>query len=344
MMDVQRPHETAAHPQQQALERPHTLPVTAPSDEPDAKKPKGKRRLASYVLALLIVGAAGTWLYLHYRVAPAPQRTATPAMPVTATSAVKGDLDITLDALGTVTSLATVTVVSQTSGQLMRVAYTEGQEVKKGDLLVEIDSRPFDLALAQAQGALARDQALLQNAELDLKRYQDLSKENAVPRQQFDTQVSLVLQDRGNVISDQAQIETQKLNISYCHIAAPVDGRVGLRLVDPGNYVTPSLITGLAVITQVMPITVIFPVAEDYLPQILKRDQGELAHSNIGLARHQRYGPRQAVQARQPGAQVAIDLFGPRDPRHWPQDRDIAATMRRPITNSGSSSLARSDG
>jgi membrane fusion protein, multidrug efflux system len=252
-------------------ERPPTLPVTEPSDQHDADKPKTKRRRAWSFVALLVVGAAGIWLYLHYRVAPAPQRGATPAMPVSAASAVKGDLDITLDALGTVTSLATVTLVSQISGQLMRVAYTEGQDVKKGDLLIEIDSRPYELALAQAQGALQRDQALLQNAELDLKRYQDLSKDNAIPRQQLDTQVSLVLQDRGNVISDQAQIETQKLNIAYCHIVAPVDGRVGLRLVDPGNYVTPGQTTGLAIITQVKPITVIFPIAEDYLPQIIKR-------------------------------------------------------------------------
>jgi len=153
----------------------------------------------------------------------------------------------------------------------MRVNYMEGQLVKQGDLLVEIDSRPYELALAQAQGALERDQALLQTAELDLKRYQDLVKTNAIPRQQLDTQASLVLQDRGNVVSDQAMIDTQKLNIAYCHIIAPVTGRVGLRLVDPGNYVTPQDATGLVVLTQIEPITVIFPIAEDNLPQIAKR-------------------------------------------------------------------------
>ena len=153
----------------------------------------------------------------------------------------------------------------------MKVHYTEGQNVKKGDLLVEIDSRPFELMLAQAQGALERDQALLQNAELDLKRFQDLAKSNAIPRQQLDTQVSLVVQDKGNVISDQAQIDTQRLNIAYCHIVSPVDGRVGLRLVDEGNYVTPGQTTGLVIITQLEPITVIFPIAEDDLPQIIRR-------------------------------------------------------------------------
>jgi multidrug efflux system membrane fusion protein len=185
--------------------------------------------------------------------------------------AVTGNIDVNLNALGTVTSLATITVRSQISGQLVRVAYTEGQIVKKGDLLAEIDARPYELALAQAQGTLERDQALLQTAELDLKRYQDLVKTNAVPRQQLDTQVSLVIQYKGNIISDQAQIDTQKLNITYCHISAPVDGRVGLRLVDQGNYVTPGDATGIVVITQLQPITVIFPIPEDNLPQISKR-------------------------------------------------------------------------
>jgi membrane fusion protein, multidrug efflux system len=253
-------------------ERREKPPVVLPGDKADATaKQTGSRRLWG-LIALIFLGAIATWLYSRHYGTATPDRAATAAaVPVAAANITKGDIDITLDALGTVTSLATVTVVSQISGQLMRVAYTEGQSVKKGDLLVEIDSRPYQLALAQAQGALERDQALLQNAELDLKRYQDLAKTNAIPRQQLDTQVSLVLQDKGNVISDQAQIETQQLNISYCHIVAPVDGRVGLRLVDPGNYVTPSQTTGLVVITQIKPITVIFPVAEDYLPEIIKR-------------------------------------------------------------------------
>jgi len=192
-------------------------------------------------------------------------------MPVVAAAAVTGDIDITLNGLGTVTSLATVTVKSQISGQFIRIDYQEGQMINKGDLLAEIDSRPYELALAQAQGALERDQALLQAAELDLKRYQDLAKTNAIPRQQLDTQVSLVAQDRGLVVSDKAQIDTQKLNIAYCHIVSPVTGRAGLRLVDPGNYVTANDATGIVVITQLQPISVIFTVAEDNLPQIVKR-------------------------------------------------------------------------
>jgi multidrug efflux system membrane fusion protein len=258
--------------------RHEQLPVVLPNDEPDSgtapnsrTSRTGKRRLWG-AIALIVIGGLGGWLYARHYLASIPKHAVAPTtIPVTAATVTKGDIDITLDALGTVTSLATVTVVSQISGQLMRVAYTEGQDVKKGDLLIEIDSRPYQLALAQAQGALERDQALLQNADLDLKRYQELAKTNAIPRQQLDTQVSLVLQDKGNVVADQAQIETQQLNISYCRIVAPVDGRVGLRLVDQGNYVTPSQTTGLVVITQLKPITVIFPVAEDYLPQIVKR-------------------------------------------------------------------------
>jgi multidrug efflux system membrane fusion protein len=184
-----------------------------------------------------------------------------------------GDINVTINALGTVTSLATVTIRSQISGQLVRVAYNEGQLVNKGDLLAEIDSRPYELALAQAEGALKRDQALLQAAKLDLERYQNLVKTNAIPRQQLDTQVALVQQDEGLVIADQAQIDTQRLNIAYCHIVAPVSGRVGLRLVDQGNYVTPGDANGLVVITQLQPISVMFTTAEDNLPPILKRVQ-----------------------------------------------------------------------
>jgi len=221
---------------------------------------------------LAAAAAAGWWIYTRQPTPPpARQNAFTATMPVVAAGAVTGDIDITLNGLGTVTSLATVTIKSQISGQLVRVAYQEGQMINKGDLVAEIDSRPYELALAQAQGALERDQALLQAAELDLKRYQDLAKTNAIPRQQLDTQVSLVAQDKGLVISDKAQIDTQKLNIAYCHIVSPVTGRAGLRLVDPGNYVTANDASGIVVITQLKPISVIFTVAEDNLPQIVKR-------------------------------------------------------------------------
>jgi membrane fusion protein, multidrug efflux system len=247
-----------------------TLPLDVPG--PAAKVARKKRRPVLLLLLLAVVAGASYWYYTR----PAPQPPPTRAefaltTPVVAATAATGDIDITLNALGTVTSLATVTIRSNISGYLVHVAYTEGQIVKKGDLLAEIDSRPYELALANAQGTLARDKALLEAAQIDLKRYQDLAKTNAIPRQQLDTQTYLVAQYQANILSDQAQIDTQKLNIAYCHIVAPVSGRVGLRLVDQGNYVTPGDATGLVIITQLQPISVIFPVAEDYLPQIQRR-------------------------------------------------------------------------
>ena len=249
-----------------------TQPLDKPVTGKAAARKKGRR--LGVLLVLVAVAAVGWWLYGRQPAPPPPQGRQNAfggAMPVVTAPALTGDIDITLNALGTVTSLATVTIRSQISGQLVRVAYQEGQMINKGDLVAEIDSRPYELALAQAQGALERDQALLQTAELDLKRYQELAKTNAIPRQQLDTQVSLVAQDKGLVIADQAQINTQKLNIAYCHIIAPITGRAGLRLVDPGNYVTANDASGIVVLTQLQPISVIFTVAEDNLPQIVKR-------------------------------------------------------------------------
>jgi multidrug efflux system membrane fusion protein len=250
----------------QPLDRPLPHQTTAPK----------KRRWLGILMLLAAAAGAGWWFYPRADTPPATRRgDGAAVMPVVAVPATMGDIDIALNALGTATSLATVTIKSQISGQLVRVAYQEGQMVNKGDLLAEIDSRPYELALTQTQGALERDQAMLQGAELDLKRYQDLIKTNAIPRQQLDQQSALVLQDRGLVMSDQAQIDTQKLNIAYCHIVAPVTGRVGLRLVDQGNYVTAGDGTGIAVITQLRPISVVFTVAEDNLPQIVKRIRAE---------------------------------------------------------------------
>jgi multidrug efflux system membrane fusion protein len=178
-----------------------------------------------------------------------------------------------LTALGTVTPLATVTVQTQLSGTLQTVAFQEGQMVKKGDLLAQIDPRPYQISLENAEGALARDQALLQTARLDLKRYQTLLAQDSIASQQVDTQASLVQQYIGTVKSDQANIDTYKLDLIYARITAPVSGRVGLRQVDPGNYVTPSLTNGIVVITQLQPISVIFTVSEDSLPQIMKQVQ-----------------------------------------------------------------------
>jgi membrane fusion protein, multidrug efflux system len=248
-----------------------TMPLDLPA--PPAKVVPKKRRRWGVLLLFMVAAGAGWWMYARQAPQPPQLRRAdfAAATPVVAAAAALGDIDISLNALGTVTSLATVTIRSQISGYLVKVAYEEGQIVKKGDLLAEIDSRPYELALALAQGSLARDKALLATAQLDLKRYQDLAKTNAISRQQLDTQASLVVQYEATILSDQAQIDSAKLNIAYCHIVAPVSGRVGLRLVDQGNYVTAGDATGLVVITQLQPISVIFTTAEDNLPQIQKR-------------------------------------------------------------------------
>jgi len=249
-----------------------TLPLDLPA--PSSKVVPKKRRRFGPLLLLIVAAGVGYWLYTRPAPPPAPPpgRASIAALtPVVTAAAAAGDIDVSLNALGTVTSLATVTIRSQISGYLTKVAYEEGQLVKKGDLLAEIDSRTYELALAQAQGTLERDKALLATAQLDLKRYQDLAKTNAIPRQQLDTQASLVSQYQANIISDQAQIDNAKLNIAYCHIVAPVSGRAGLRLIDQGNYVTAGDATGLVVITQLQPISVIFTTAEDNLPQIQKR-------------------------------------------------------------------------
>ena len=194
-----------------------------------------------------------------------------PPQTVRAAEAVAGDMPITIDALGTVTPFATVTVKTQIAGRLMSVGFKEGQLVKQGDFLAQIDPRPYDAALAQAQAALAKDTSLHDQAVADLARYETLIKQDSIAHQQVEDQQFLVAQDAAAMANDQAQIETAKLNVYYTHIISPIDGRVGLRLVDPGNYVQPTDSTGLVVITQLDPISVIFSTPEDNLPRITRR-------------------------------------------------------------------------
>jgi membrane fusion protein, multidrug efflux system len=233
----------------------------------------GSRRglVLTSLLILLCIGGVVWWT----KQGSAPQqggagRNAAP-MSIAPEVVGTGDIGINLNGLGTVTSLATVTVRTQISGYLTKVVFKEGDEVKKGDLLAEIDSRPYEAALAQAKGQLARDEAMLKGAQVDLARYQGLAAQNAVPHQTLDTQIALVAQDQGTVEADKATVKSAEVNLQYTRIMSPIDGRVGLRQVDQGNYVTPGDANGLVVITQLQPISVLFTVPEDNLPAIADR-------------------------------------------------------------------------
>jgi multidrug efflux system membrane fusion protein len=227
------------------------------------------RRWRWWLVAMLILGALIA-LRQHRaarRAATAP--VAAEPIPITAAAAQHGALPITYRSLGTVTPLATVTVRTRISGYLDKVAFEEGQMVRRGQQLALVDPRPYQVALRQAQATLARDQALLTNAMKDLQRYRQLLTQDSIARQQVDTQESLVRQYRGTVQMDRATVDDAKLNLDYCSIVAPVGGRVGLRRVDVGNYVQPSDQDGLVVITQLDPISVVFTLPESRLPQVL---------------------------------------------------------------------------
>ncbi|CAA9889959.1 multidrug efflux system, subunit A [Candidatus Methylobacter favarea] len=198
---------------------------------------------------------------------------------VVAEAADRGDFPVYLTGLGTVTALSTVTVKSRVDGELVRVAFKEGQMVREGDLLAEIDPRPFQVQLMQAKGQLRRDEALLKNAQVDLHRYQTLLEQDSIAAQQTVTQESLVKQYQGIVETDRGQVENAKLQLSYARITAPVTGRLGLRLVDQGNIVQASDATGLVVITRIQPIAVVFTLPEDDLPAVMER-----VHSGETLA------------------------------------------------------------
>jgi len=190
---------------------------------------------------------------------------------LTTATAQKGNIGVYLDAIGTVTPVYTASITSQVTGPVIAVRFKEGQIVRKGDPLIEIDPRPFEATLLQAQGLLERDQATLAQATMDLNRYRDAWSRNAIPKQTLDDQEKIVLQDAGTVKNDEGTVKYDQIQVDYCHIRAPISGRVGLRLVDPGNVVQAAGTTTLAVITQMQPITVIFTVPEDNLGQIQPR-------------------------------------------------------------------------
>lgn len=244
-------------------------------ESPAISRPRPRQRhpwrWAALVLLILAIGAL-VWRQTHQGPSgrPAPGSATTP-QPVGAANVDQGDIRVILNALGTVTPLANVTVKTQISGLLMDVAFQEGQLVHKGDFLAQVDDRPYQVQLEKDQGQLAHDQGLLDQARADLKRYQTLGRQDSIARQQVEDQQFLVEQYQGTVKADQGTIDNDKLNITYCHIIAPVTGRVGLRQVDPGNYVTPADTNGLVVLTQLDPISVIFTVPQDNIPEIMQQ-------------------------------------------------------------------------
>ncbi|MBV8775937.1 MAG: MdtA/MuxA family multidrug efflux RND transporter periplasmic adaptor subunit [Alphaproteobacteria bacterium] len=264
-----RPRGPVEHP----LEPPAERPGAAPPPFYEAPPPRRSwRARLLWLLVLTLVIAAIVWWVIQHREAARTGRFASGGpMPVGTATVKQGDMPIIDNALGTVTPLATVTVQTQINGQLIEVGFQEGQMVNKGDFLAQIDPRPYQVALSQAQGQLAKDQAALANAEVDLNRYRTLVAQNSIAKQTLDTQAATVAQDKATLVTDQAQIDAQKLNLAYCRIIAPISGRVGLRQVDPGNYVQTSSTTGIVVITQLQPISVIFTLPEDSLPAVLKQ-------------------------------------------------------------------------
>jgi multidrug efflux system membrane fusion protein len=235
-----------------------------------------KKLLLGFLVVLL--AAAGGYAWLQKKEEP---KAAGPAKgpgkggptPVVAAPARSGEIDVIINGLGTVTPLRTVTVRSRVDGELVRVLFEEGQAVKEGQLLAEIDARSFQVQLAQAEGQLAKDMALLQNARLDLQRYEALFKQDSIARQQVDTQLALVRQYEGAVRVDRSQVDSARLQLSYTKVTAPVSGRAGLRLVDQGNIVRAGDANGLVVITQLQPVAVVFTVPQDSVPAVMKRLQ-----------------------------------------------------------------------
>ena len=253
----------------------HESKVFAPVPPQDGKQRKSRAWLWILILLLLSGGAyylsRGGAVQRQTEAGKQDGKQSRGNVPVVTVAAHKGNMEIFLNGLGNVTALNTVTVRTRVDGQLDKVAFTEGQFVKQGDVLAQIDPRPYQVQLAQAEGQMARDQATLNNAKLDLERYRVLLSQDSLPKQQYDTQASTVNQAEGTIKYDQAAIDNAKLQLDYCRITSPITGRIGLRLVDQGNMVHASDPNGLAVITQIQPISVVFNITASEVPQVLQK-------------------------------------------------------------------------
>ena len=272
-------------PDQLLLDAPPQPKLIAASPVPPPPRRRTWRTVLTALAGLLIL----LLLLWHFW----PRRAAPPvvaAAPVGVSKITTGDMHVVLSGLGTVTPLATVTVQTQISGQLMAVGFKEGQIVKQGDFLAQIDPRPYQVALEQASGTLAHDTGLLNQAKSDLARYLLEAREDSIAKQTVTDQQYLVQQDLGTVAEDQGTVDSDKLNLAYCHIVSPVTGRVGLRLVDPGNYVQTSSATGLVVVTQLQPISVIFVLPEDNIPELAAEMQNG---ANLSVAAYDRSNDKQ---------------------------------------------------
>jgi membrane fusion protein, multidrug efflux system len=265
-MDQQRP--TAPIPPD------HQLP--APETDPRKKRKYWIWALAFILLCLILYFAFHHHDQAKSQSAAAPQggggrRGFTGPVTITTATASKGDIGVYLNAIGTVTALYTDSITAQVTGVITSVHYKEGQVVRKGDPLIDIDPRPYEAQVTQAEGALERDQNMLAQAQMDLQRYRDAWARNAIPRQTLEDQEKVVLQDQGTVKNDQGTLRYDQVQVAYCHITAPISGRVGLRLVDPGNLVTANATTSLVVITETQPITVVATISEDSLAEVMEQ-------------------------------------------------------------------------
>jgi membrane fusion protein, multidrug efflux system len=271
---------------------------------PPAGQPVRKEQHWGTWLLILLVIVLGVGAFVLFS-GKKPRPLVPPPVSITVTSVVKGDIEVAVSAIASVQPVYTATMSPRVDGQLITVNYTEGQMVASNDLLAVIDPGPYQAALTEADGQLERDKAILEGAKVDLGRYQEAALKNAVPKQQVDDQVALVHQDEGTVKFDEGTVESAKVQLAYAYIHAPFSGRVGLRLVDPGNVVHAATTNAIVVVAQLQPITVIFNVAEDYLPQILQQMEGTDQYAEPSIADE---SPPQ-IQQPQTGHEMTVEAW-----------------------------------